>query len=43
MPRASNQNKRLEQWFLLDAAIDHLQSFEDLVEFARTHHSEIGQ
>jgi hypothetical protein len=37
MPRASNQNKRVEQQLLLDAGIDRLQSFEDLFEFATIH------
>jgi hypothetical protein len=41
MPRASNQNKRVEQQLLLDAGIVRLQSFEDLFEFATIHHSEI--
>jgi hypothetical protein len=43
MPRASSQNKRVEQQLLLDAGIDRLQSFEDLFEFATIHHSEIRQ
>jgi hypothetical protein len=43
MPRALNQNKRVEQQLLLDAGIDRLQSFEDLFEFATIHHSEIRQ